>query len=397
MATGDWRRLASGPVLALAALGVLAAWPLVRAGYPTIGDGLIHFYRLVEFEHLLQSGAWFPRWATDLGYGYGYPLFNYYPPLAYYLGALFGGLGLSVANSLVAVYAASWLLALSGAYRLARERGGPAAGLIAAAAYGLSPYLYFNALARGALPETLGLGLLPWALWAFYRLARRPTGAHLVLAALLFAALVLTHLLTALLALPLIVLFWCLARLGQPLDSTTPVKTGGLFQLLITNYQLLLTFLLGFGLAAYFLIPAVLETRSVHIGQLTGPGDLDFRNNFLSLSTLLAWPATFDSRLVFHAVPPSLSLAALALAALGLARRAWGRRRGLAAWDAGLWLGLIGLSLFTLRFTQPLWEHLPGASLVQFPWRLVGPASLLLALLAARAVDVAPAEDASDS
>jgi hypothetical protein len=373
------------PAASLAALALLAAWPVLRAGYPTIGDGLNHFYRLVEFEHLLGQGVWFPRWATDLGYGYGYPLFNFTPPLSYYLGALFGGLGLNTAHSLLAVYALAWLLAVSGAYRLARQQGGPAAGLLAAAAYGLAPYLYFNALARGALPETLGLGLLPWVLWAFYRLAARPSRAGLLLAALLYAALILIHLLTGLLALPLILLFWWLARLAAPAQA--PAAPSRASRLLITNYQLLLALLLGVGLAGYFILPALLETGSVHIGQLTGPGDLDYHNNFLSLGTLFAWPATFDSRLVSRAVPPSLSLAALALALLGLARRVWPVRR-LSAWDAGLWLGAIELSLFSLRLSLPLWEHLPGAGTIQFPWRLVGPASLLLALLAARALDV---------
>jgi hypothetical protein len=380
------------PAIAVAAIAILAAWPLVRAGYPAIGDGLNHFYRLVEFEHLLQHGVWFPRWATDLAYGYGYPLFNFTPPLTYYLGALFYGFGLSDANSLLAVYIAAWLLAVSGAYRLAREQGEPAAGLVAAAAYGLAPYLYFNALARGALPETLGLGLLPWVLWACYRLALRPTRGFLLLAALLYAALVLTHLLTALLALPLIALFWLVAWVIQQ-----PAPSIRIFQLPITNYQLPLSLLLGIGLAAYFVVPALLETRQVQISQLTQPGDLDFRNNFLALGELLALPASFDSRLVFRAAPPSLSLAALALAVLGLARRAWNTRRGrrdLDTWDGGLWVGLGVLSLLTLRVTQPVWDFAPGASLIQFPWRLVGPASLLLALLAARAVEIEPADDA---
>jgi hypothetical protein len=378
MVNGNWRWLASTPVLALVPLSALAVWPLLRAGYPAIGDGLNHFYRLVEFKHLLQHGVWFPRWATDLAYGYGYPLFNYYPPLTYYLGALFSGAGLNSANSLLAVYIAGWLLAMSGAYCLARERGGAAAGLVAAAAYGLAPYLYFNALARGALPETLGLGLLPWALWACYRLTLQPNRGLVILSALLYAALLLTHLLTALLALPLIALFWWLAWRTRP-----PAPS-------ITNYQLPITLLLGFGLAAYFFLPALLETHAVQIGQLTGPSDLDYHNNFLAIGELLALPRAFDARLVFRDVPPSLNLAALVLAGFGLARRAWQARRGdsaLDAWDGGLWLGMAVLSLFTLRLSQPAWERLPGAGLVQFPWRLVGPASLLLALLAARAVD----------
>ena len=474
-------------MLALAALAALAVWPLLRAGYPAIGDGLNHFYRLVEFEHLLAHGAWFPRWATDLGYGFGYPVFNYSPPLPYYLGALLHALGLDEAASLLGVYLLAWALAITGAYRLAREHGGPAAGLVAAAAYGLAPYLYFNSLARGALPETLGLGLLPWCLLAFYRLARqsgsgisanggRPAtrrlpprfapgrfakplhaieprghktrlrglgacrfapqpkspdapsgsarpGGHVALAAslpglgtvlasaLLYAALILTHLLTALLALPLILLVWLIAiasayawraRRSKPASTSelptlaphTPRSSRGAYTSAgVTHYQLPVALLLALALSAYFLLPALLETRYVQISQLTQPGDLDFRNNFLRLGDLLAWPQTFDARLVFRSIPPSLSLIAVALAIVGLAVRALRSWRAnvaapvLEAWDFGLWLGFLVLALLCLGFTRPVWEHLPGASLIQFPWRLVGPASLLLALLAARAVD----------
>ena len=37
----------------------------------------------------------------------------------------------------------------------------------------------------------------------------------------------------------------------------------------------------------------------------------------------------------------------------------------------------------------PLWANVPGVSIIQFPWRLVGPASLALALLAGRALPLA--------
>ena len=375
-------------VAALGALWLLAFWPVARAGYPGIGDGLNHFYRLVEFEHLLRQGDWFPRWAADLGYGYGYPLFNFYPPLTYYLGALFHGLGLDEAGSLLAVYGLGWALALGGAYRLARERAGRAGALVAAAAYGLAPYLYFNALARGAVPETLALGLLPWALWAFYRLGARPGRSAIALAGGLTAALILTHLLTALLALPLAALFWLMAAgTLRPRRLAQGAAAG----------------LAGFGLAAYFLLPALLETGAVRLSQLTQPGDLDFHNNFIPLSTLLAWPQTFDPRLVFQAVAPSLSLAALALAAASWIPRAWGSRiwgglavgawkrrqraGGLDTWDAGLWLGLLALGGLALPLGRLVWEAAPGMGLIQFPWRLVGPASLLLALLAGRGID----------
>ncbi len=373
------RRWFNSPILPILALLALALWPLLRAGYPLIGDGGNHLYRLVEFDHLLRNGIWFPRWATDLCYGYGCPLFNFYPPLTYYLGAFFHALGLSYADSLLAVYVVAFTLALSGAYALAREQCGIAPGLIAASAYGLAPYLYFNTLARGALPETLGLGILPWMLYAHTRLARQPTAQNFLMATSLYAALILSHSLSALLAAPLLSAF-----------ALIPFKpaTFHVSRFTLSGFRLSsLSFLLSLTLAAYFLIPALLETSAVQIYQLTAPGDLDFRNNFLRLTELLALPQTYDAKLVFIAVPPSLNLAALVLAVIGLFVCIYRRSRKLESWNLNLeiWFLFLGLCLLTQPLSLPLWQALPIANLIQFPWRLVGPASLLLALLAAAA------------
>lgn len=382
MKTGRWALVG-----ALAGLTLLAAWPLLRLGYPTVGDGLNHLYRLVELDSLLRAGVWYPRWATDMAYGFGYPLFNYYSPLAYYAGALLHALGLTYPNALLSLYVLALTLAVTGAYALAAQRWGTAAGLAAAAAYGLAPYFYFNALARGALPETLGLGLLPWVLWAYAQLARGATPARWVLAAVLNTALVLTHLLSAMLAAPLIALLvlvarnsWQKAVVGgqwsvgsrQPLDGTQPTAVIAVaYQSVITNYFLALL------LAGFFLFPAVLELDAVQVGQLTTPSDLDFHNNFLALTELLAWPRAYDARLVFNVVPPSLSLAAVALAAAAGGLMAG--RRATREWLVVLALAV--LLLLTLPVSVTLWERLPLLSMLQFPWRLVGPASLLLALL----------------
>ncbi len=376
------RQLVRSPALALAGLVGLAAWPVVHAGYPAIGDGLPHFYRLVEFDHLLRQGVWFPRWAADLCYGYGCPLFNFYPPLTYYAGAAFHALGFDFAQSLLVVAVLALALAVAGAYALARERWGARGAFIAAAAYGLSPYLYFNLLARGAIPETLGLGLLPWVLWAFVRLARHPSAGHFTAAALLYATLCLTHLLGALLAGPLMVVF---VLLGLWRSRPAPRSPASVRPLLWCIGALALALLLAAG----FILPAVFETGYVHIQQLTLPGDLDFHHNFLSLTDLWAWPRTFDGRLVFIPVPPSLSLAALGLAGLGVAVQWLAARKASATpstgWSSAMWASLLAFGLFTLPVSTPLWERLPLANLIQFPWRLVGPASLLLALLTAPA------------
>ena len=35
---------------------------------------------------MVRAGEPYPRWASNFYFGYGYPIFNYYAPLTYYLG-----------------------------------------------------------------------------------------------------------------------------------------------------------------------------------------------------------------------------------------------------------------------------------------------------------------------
>ena len=49
--------------------------------------------RVYEMSKSLLQGQFPVRWVPDLGYGFGYPLYNFYAPLPYYIGAFFNILG----------------------------------------------------------------------------------------------------------------------------------------------------------------------------------------------------------------------------------------------------------------------------------------------------------------
>src|SRR3989344_4879510 len=55
-----------------------------------------HITRLFLLDQGLKQGYLYPRWVGGLGFGFGYPLFNFYPPLIYYIGELFHILGFSL-------------------------------------------------------------------------------------------------------------------------------------------------------------------------------------------------------------------------------------------------------------------------------------------------------------
>src|SRR5512136_1932851 len=151
------------------ALALLAAHPfLSRPGLPRDTDAELHVFRAAELGYALRGGAGYVRWAPDLWYGYGYPIFNYYSPLTYYLANLFTLLGLDLVNAVKALFVLGLLGAAAGMYAFVRENWGERAGIVAAAAFTFSPYvLFIDPHMRGDLAEFFALAVFPWLLWAF--------------------------------------------------------------------------------------------------------------------------------------------------------------------------------------------------------------------------------------
>src|SRR5690554_6607688 len=116
-------------------LVVAVSWPfLARAGLPQETDAELHVFRLAELASLVGEGELYPRWAPHFYFGYGYPIFNYYAPLAYYLGLPFA---LSPAFDAVAgvkfVFVLTYLAGALGMYGFVRSGWGRNAGIIAVA------------------------------------------------------------------------------------------------------------------------------------------------------------------------------------------------------------------------------------------------------------------------
>ena len=398
----------------LASLILLAIFPLLPSNYPTIGDGLNHFYRLAELERHIAQGDLYPRWLATLHYGYGSPLFNFYSSLSYYIALIFR-IAFPLATSLQLGYIFALIVAIIGAYTWARDQfDSDVAGLACAAAYAFAPYLYFDIFHRGAYPETWGLALAPWVMRSALRVTFNSSRLDSLAFALLYAALILTHTITAFILTPilLVYIFTLLftrnhesvipsaARnlLGNPRDSSSHPSTtrekhrAPLRTLLGMTLHPFGIWILGFGISCFFVLPIIFESQFIQLNRTINIIDLDYRNNFLTLSTLFSLPPNFDPNLVANFMPASLSLAQLVLVignwllVISLARR------NLQSLIPNLPLFIVHFSLFillcflTLSISQPIWSIFPFAQFIQFPWRLVGIASLLLAMLFAASI-----------
>jgi hypothetical protein len=123
--------------------------------------------------------------------------------------------------------------------------------------------------------------------------------------------------------------------------------------------------LLGFGLAAFYLVPAIYEQRWVTIAGALAVG-LTPAENFLYTRTT---DAEHDA---YNRVASNIAALLVVWAAAGLAVMWRAKRQRDFAWK-GLLMPLAGLTaavpLLMLPVTSLLWRWLPELRFVQFPWR----------------------------
>ncbi len=365
---------------AVVLVGLAAAQPLLSGRLPWAADTLIHLYRLVELDHLLRQGYLFSRWAPDLAYGYGFPLFNFYAPLSYYAAEIFRLLGMDFAPALLATFVALVIVAGLAMYAWAADVFGRRAAIFAAAAYVTAPYLLYNVYHRGALAEVLAMALMPAILWAVQRLVWGGARQFFILTALLYAALAFGHNITALLFTPVIVVYIAVQTMEYATRDTQHAT-----RISYSVLRVALALALGLGLAAFFLVPMFLELSSVQIIQVFMPQGFDYHYNFVTLGELFSPPMAVDPNLVLSATPRSIGLVPFVLAVIALVFRwpRWDRQqKAMAGLAAVLTLGSLFL---TLPQSVVIWDMLPLARFVQFPWRFLGLASLGVAFLAGSA------------
>lgn len=377
------RRFDWGLLLALA-LGLFAAFPfLTRPGLPHQTDAELHIYRAAELGHALRKGVLYPRWAPNLYYGYGYPIFNYYAPLTYYLANLLNLLpGLTIVGGVKAVFVLGLVVAALGAHLLGRELfSSPAAGVLAAASFTFAPYIAFiDPHARGDLAEHFAICLLPLSFYFFHRLMIGAGGRWSLLGSVLtLAAIVFSHNLLGLVSAGLLLAYWLwMVTLGE---GKRQAGWG------------LLSFSLAAALIAFFWLPALMEKGAIKL-QVIGPGHFDFREHFLTMGEMLAPSRIFDLGATAPRYRHNIGLAQWLLSLLAFPALAvsWRHREDSERCCHLAYFILAGLGLIFLNLpaSKAIWELVPGMPYLQFPWRLLGPINLMLAICAASGVTLLP-------
>jgi hypothetical protein len=346
----------SKKILLVLVILVLPAFAvLIRPGYFPMHDD-IQGMRLLQMANCIADLQIPCRWVPDMGFGFGYPQFNFYAPLPYYSVIPLVLVGGSILESVKVIFVVSVIGAAVGMYLLGSYFWGIRGGIVSALFYVYAPYRALNMYVRGAVGELWGMMFLPFVFYFTLKVLEGSKKSILPLS-LSVAGLALSHNITVIMILPFYILFVVFSK-KLSLKKIVNLGISGVW---------------GLGLSAFFVLPAFFEKGHVHVETIL-QGYFNYLAHFISvrqifLSTFWGYGVSVLGELdtmsftvgILHWIIPVLSIFLLVY----LNRLAKAKLVVLF-----FILGLMGLFMAHSRSVF-LWNNIPVASYIQFPWRFL--------------------------
>lgn len=321
---------------------------LVYGFWPFSADPPLHESWYYHFSKQFWRGELYPRWLTGMNEGLGSPVFFYYAPLPFWITSLL--------HPFVQNDPAGWRqlgdsvflsLALSGigCFLWLRRLTNKRAAFITAILFMLMPYhLAMDLYNRGAFTEFWAFTWIPFVFLFVDRIFHGNRVAVLGLA-FSYAALVMTHLPTTLIFSPVVL---CYVILNWRLS-----KNGKL------TLSAVLGIVLGIGLAAIYLVPAMTMQRHAAMDALY---QFHYDKSFFFGRSFLFGDG-FKATLLACALTTMATASCCGFIAKRSASSAV--RSQMYFWGAVLTFTFFMM----LPLSNFLWRLFPILQIIQFPWR----------------------------
>lgn len=352
-----WQTL---PVMVILLLSVPSFIDTIKPGYYPMQDDLQAMRQLI-MDKCFKDFQVPCRWSVDMGYGFGYPLFNFYPPIPYLIGEFFRIFNFSIINVSKIVVILNLIVSGLTMYLLAKEFWGRWGGVISAIFFVYAPYHAVDIYVRGAINEAWAIVWFPAIYWGLYKIIATNKWKYVALTACFTALLMLSHNLMLMIFAPTAAV-WALFWLIQKRTFKPLIK-------------LIVAGVWALSLAAFFTLPVIFEQKFVHIETLTY-GYFNYLAHFTTLNELFIsrfW-GYGDSR--FGPVDDMsfqfghlhlLLMVAATFAAIKLYKN--NKQVSLM-----IFLLLIITTFYTFMSHQQsarVWELLSFLKIIQFPWRFL--------------------------
>jgi hypothetical protein len=365
---------------------LLYSLPFWHRGFFLFHD-FTHVARLIELQKALDAGNFPALWSQNFGYGYGMPLFMFYGPLPFYVAFGLLKAGLTAIGAVKAVFVLANLATFTGMYCLMR-RWGRAAGLLAATVLFTAPYRAVDIFVRGALNETVAIACLPWILHGLWTIPEKPKRGFII-TSLALAALLLTHNLTVVMAIPFLLLLGLVRLLLSPArrrwQTWAVLAASGLFAVLLP---------IGYWL------PSIMAKNATIVDSLA-TGYFDYHIHFLYIRQFFIEHWGYGGSeygphdgISFHFGWIAWGLVMAAISTALFSWMQWLRRRlpvtPISATKITLTLVTavcLATTLFlSLNHSELVWRTIPIYRYIQFPWRFHALSIVWFAMLAGWAI-----------
>jgi uncharacterized membrane protein len=358
------------PLLLLFLLIVPTFNTLSRPGYFPMHDDM-QAMRLLQLDKCVKDGQIPCRWVPDMGYGYGYPQFNYYAPLPYYLMEGVHLMGYSFLDSVKIGFALSVVVSAFGMYLFGSMLWGRAGGIVSAILYSYAPYRAVDMYVRGAVGEFYALAFLPLVFWSVKKVIDGEKRATLWMA-LSFSGLFMSHNITTLMSVPFIAA-WTILLLYPSLKDKKALfnKIKGL----------IFSGIWALFISAFFLLPAWYEKSLVHVETLL-QGYFNYLAHYVSLDQLLLsnyWNYGTSEAHAYDNMSFAVGITLWLLPLISLLLIAILKKRKYTNYV--LFLVIAGwASLFMIHSKSTfIWNSVSILKYLQFPWRFLTFATLMFA------------------
>lgn len=361
------RGIARKPLFWIFLASLLPVVSLFHPGMPFVHDGQDHVARIANFYAALREGIIVPRWAGSLNWGYGHPILMFLYPLPEYVASAFHFIGFSLVDSTKLVFGFSFIASAVTMFLWLNAAYGTEAGIIGTLLYTFAPYRFVDLHVRGALGEHVAFIFPPLGMYLLWRLSRTKHIYGLyplsVATALSIAGLILSHNAVAIMFLPIIGIYGVYLWVAEVTDRWSFAISS------------ILAVTLGFGLSAFFWLPALMEGKFT-LRDVVTAGE--------ALRRFVPWPWFIYSPWNYGGteeltkalgIPQWIGVACAFMMLVKM------KQKKLNVFIAGLLILFLASLFIQTTWSAPIWRASKLLQDFQFPWRFLSVSVFVAAVL----------------
>ncbi len=351
-------------ILIFSLLGMQA---LFHPGLFTAHDIWHQVVRLYYYNSAVNDGQFFPSWIGQLANGFGYPLFFFSYHLPWIIGASLMKIGLDISTSIKSLFFLSYIGSGFTMYFFVNSLlKNKLSALVSSILYLWLPYHFLIIFVSASMGIAFVFAFLPLILLGIH-LLKEESKIGIPILSLGLSGVILSHIMHLLFLSPLILIFflWEFFSTHKKTKFLINLASGIILSLLISSF---------------YLLPAYFYNQSTRVSQETGFSQL-YQRNFITLSQLLYSKWGF-SPIVNNAKNGEISfqlgiaqwISVLILSLLILLRKL---KKPTSSLSIYLLFAFVFSIFLMLDFSKPVWAYLVKFTIIDYPFRLLLPASFI--------------------